>query len=65
MENTMSVIEMAKAHLQNVHARVEELHKQKKSIEDEIQKLSLYIAKGLTDIEDAETDSNSVDISNK
>jgi len=50
----MSVIDMAKAHLQNVHAKIEELKTQKQIIEDEIKKLSLYIAKGLEQIEDSE-----------
>jgi len=50
----MSVIDMAKAHLQNVHMRVEELNKQKQLIDDEINKLKLYIAKGLEDIEEME-----------
>ena len=45
---------MAKAHLQNVHIRVEELQNQKRLIEEEINKLSLYIAKGLEDIEELE-----------
>jgi|LakMenE18May11ns_1017448.scaffolds.fasta_scaffold9951829_7 hypothetical protein len=50
----MTVLEMAKAHLQNVHIRVEELQNQKRLIEEEINKLSLYIAKGLEDIEELE-----------
>jgi len=48
----MSVVDMAKAHLQNVHSRIEELQNQKLLIEEEIQKLCLYIAKGLQEIED-------------
>jgi predicted nucleic acid-binding Zn-ribbon protein len=50
----MTVLEMAKAHLQNVHIRVEELQNQKRLIEEEINKLSLYIVKGLEDIEELE-----------
>jgi len=50
----MSVVDMAKAHLQNVHSRIEELQNQKLLIEEEIQKLSLYIAKGLEEIEDSD-----------
>ena len=50
----MSIIEMAKAHLQNVHIKIEELKTQKQLIEEEIQKLSLYIAKGLEHIENSE-----------
>ncbi|NDB57190.1 hypothetical protein EB001_01880 [bacterium] len=50
----MTVLEMAKAHLQNVHMRVEELQNQKRLIEEEINKLSLYITRGLEDIEELE-----------
>lgn len=50
----MSIIEMAKAHLQNVHNKIEELKTQKQFIEDEIQKLSLYIVNGLDQIEAGE-----------
>ena len=50
----MSVVDMAKAHHQNVHSRIEELQNQKLLIEEEIQKLSLYIAKGLQEIEDSD-----------
>jgi hypothetical protein len=62
----MVIVEMAKAHLQNVHNRVEELQKQKNIIEDEIQKLSSYIAKGLEEIEQHESAENvEVNVSNK
>ena len=63
----MSVIEMAKAHLQNVHARIENLQNQKKMIDEEINKLSLYIQKGIQEIEELETDvdSDSEKVSNK
>jgi hypothetical protein len=54
----MSVVDMAKAHLQNVHSRIEELQNQKLLIEEEIQKLSLYIAKGLQEIEDSDKSVN-------
>lgn len=58
----MSVIDMAKAHLQNVNMRVEELNKQKHLIDEEISKLKLYIAKGLEDIEEME---ENIEINNK
>jgi chaperonin cofactor prefoldin len=63
----MSVVEMAKAHLQNVHSRIEDLKNQKKLIEDEINKLSLYIQKGLQEIEELATDEDldSEKVSNK
>lgn len=50
----MSIIEMAKAHLQNVHNKMEELKSQKQLIEKEIEKLSLYIVQGLEQIESSE-----------
>lgn len=61
----MSIVEMAKAHLQNVHARVEQLKAQKQSIEDEIDKLLKYIEIGLHDIEDAESADQSISVSSK
>lgn len=61
----MSVVDMAKAHLQNVHVRIEELKNQKKLIDDEINKLTLYIQKGLEEIEELEDSSDSEKVSNK
>jgi hypothetical protein len=61
----MSVVDMAKAHLQNVHARIEELKNQKKFIDDEINKLTSYIQKGLEEIEELEDASDSEKVSNK
>jgi chaperonin cofactor prefoldin len=61
----MSVVDMAKAHLQNVHARIEELKNQKKLIDDEINKLTSYIQKGLEEIEELEDASDSEKVSNK
>lgn len=61
----MSIVEMAKAHLQNVHSRIEELQSQKKIIEEEIGQLSLYISRGLQEITELEEDQTVVDVSNK
>ena len=61
----MSIVEMAKAHLQNVHSRIEELQSQKKIIEQEIDQLSLYISRGLQEITELEEDQAVVDVSNK
>jgi len=61
----MSIVEMAKAHLQNVHSRIEELQSQKKIIEEEIGQLSLYISRGLQEITELEEDQAVVDVSNK
>lgn len=53
----MSVLDMAKAHLQNVHAKIEDLKLQKKMIEEEIQQLTLYVSNGLKTIEESEKES--------
>ncbi len=60
----MSIIEMAKAHIQNVHARIEQLKTQKHAIENEINTLSSYITNGLVDIEEAEQQ-QSIEVSSK
>jgi hypothetical protein len=60
----MSIIEMAKAHIQNVHARIEQLKTQKQAIENEINTLSSYITNGLVDIEEAEQQ-QSIEVSSK
>lgn len=61
----MSIIEMAKAHIQNVHARIEQLKTQKQAIENEINTLSSYITNGLLDIEEAENAQESIEVSSK
>jgi uncharacterized small protein (DUF1192 family) len=48
----MSVIEMAKAHLQNVSQRINELTNQQTLLNEEIEKLKAYVTKGLQDIKD-------------
>jgi hypothetical protein len=52
----MSVIEMAKAHLQNVNQRIEELTSQKSLLQDEINKLSAYVSRGLEEIKSHESE---------
>lgn len=47
----IEIIEMAKAHLQNVASRIEELRNQEKLVHDEIEKLSAYFKAGLESIE--------------
>lgn len=47
----MTVIDMAKAHLQNVVQRIEELNKQQTLIEKEIEQLKVYVDNGINDIQ--------------
>jgi peptidoglycan hydrolase CwlO-like protein len=54
----MTIIEMAKAHLQNVHNKLNELQENKKILEQEIEKLSNYIKSGLELIQKEEEVSN-------
>lgn len=51
----MTVIDMAKAHLQNVVQRIEDLTKQKSLIEKEIEQLKLYVDSGVKDIQTFES----------
>jgi len=57
----MTILDMAKAHLQNISQRCEELTKQKQLIQNEIENLSWYIQEGFQKINDFEnkTDVNS------
>jgi uncharacterized membrane protein YgaE (UPF0421/DUF939 family) len=54
----MTITEMAKAHLQNVHNKLNELQENKKILEQEIEKLSNYIKSGLELIQKEEEVSN-------
>jgi len=47
------IIEMAKAHLQNVAAKIKELEGQKKILETEIEKLNFYLKEGIMKVESA------------
>jgi hypothetical protein len=46
----MTVVEMAKAHLQNVAQRIEELTKQQALIQNEIEQLKAYVQNGVKDV---------------
>jgi hypothetical protein len=46
----MAIIDMAKAHLQNVTQRIEELTKQQSLIQNEIEQLKVYVQNGIRDI---------------
>ena len=54
----MTVLDMAKAHLQNVNQRIEELTKQQQLIQNEIDNLRKYIESGVKDIQDFESTEN-------
>ena len=54
----MTVLDMAKAHLQNVSQRIEELTKQQQLIQNEIDNLRKYIESGVKDIQDFESTEN-------
>jgi predicted nucleic acid-binding Zn-ribbon protein len=45
------IIEMAKAHLQNVANKIQELNNQKNLLDSEIDKLTKYLNEGITKIE--------------
>lgn len=45
------IVDMAKAHLQNVANKIQELEGQKKIVESEIDKLKTYLNDGITKIE--------------
>lgn len=53
----IEVIDMAKAHLQNVAAKVQELESQQKVLQSEIDKLKNYLNDGLASINNV-TNSN-------
>lgn len=47
----MAIIDMAKAHLQNVAQRIEELTKQQKLVQNEIEQLKTYVQVGLSEVQ--------------
>jgi hypothetical protein len=46
------IIEMAKAHLQNVANKIQELNNQKNVLDSEIDKLTKYLNEGITKVEE-------------
>jgi|688.fasta_scaffold292240_4 peptidoglycan hydrolase CwlO-like protein len=50
----MNIIELAKAHLQNVFTKIQELEQNKQAIESEIEKLKNYASKGLEVVQQEE-----------
>lgn len=55
------VLNMAKAHLQNVAAKIEELENQKNILQGEIEKLKAYLNNG---VEHVENFANTIQVSN-
>lgn len=58
-----TVQEMANAHLSNVQKAIADLESQKKNIEDEITKLSVYLNEGIEELKkqaNASTEANEV-----
>ena len=58
-----TVQEMANAHLSNVQKAIADLESQKKNIEDEITKLSVYLNEGIEELKkqaNASTEANKV-----
>lgn len=51
----MTVLDMAKAHLQNVVQRIEELNKQRDLIQKEIEQLKVYVDSGVKDVQTFES----------
>lgn len=47
------IIDMAKAHLQNVASKIQELESQKRILETEIEKLNFYLKEGIMNVEAA------------
>jgi hypothetical protein len=47
----MAIVDMAKAHLQNVVQRIEELTKQQKLIQNEVEQLKTYVQTGLSEVQ--------------
>jgi predicted transcriptional regulator len=48
---SMTVVDLAKAHLQNVAQRIEELTKQQGLIQNEIDQLKAYVQNGIKDVQ--------------
>lgn len=50
----MAIIDMAKAHLQNVSQRIEELQKQQQLLQSEINQLTTYLTECLKEVQEFE-----------
>lgn len=51
-----AVVDMAKAHLQNVVAKIQELEAQKEILQGEIEKLKVYLENGSNAIQQVSSD---------
>jgi type II secretory pathway component PulJ len=47
----MTVLDMAKAHIQNVVQRIEELNRQQSLVQKEIEQLKIYVDNGIKDLQ--------------
>lgn len=59
----MSIVDMAKAHVQNVTQRMEELTKQQKLIQNEIDQLKVYVQNCINDIQVFEKENSTGELS--
>lgn len=50
----MAIIDMAKAHIQNVGQRIEELTRQQQLIQSEIEQLKVYVQSAYKEVQDFE-----------
>ena len=55
----MAIIDMAKAHLQNVAQRIEDLNKQQQLLQSEISQLSSYLNSCLEEVKEFESNTQS------
>ena len=55
----MAIIDMAKAHLQNVAQRIEDLNKQQQLLQSEISQLSSYLNGCLEEVKEFESNTQS------
>lgn len=61
----MTVIDMAKAHIQNIAQRIEELTKQQALIQNEIEQLKSYVQNGVRDIQVFEEENSKKETKNE
>lgn len=55
----MAIIDMAKAHIQNVVQRIEELTRQQQLVQNEIEQLKTYVQTSYKEVQDFETSNES------
>lgn len=60
MEDKMAIIDMAKAHIQNVVQRIEELTRQQQLIQNEVEQLKVYVQNAHKEVQDFENSTNDI-----